>query len=890
MLDSTQLRVVIKPLDRVLVSLRFGLIPLVAICLSLPIITSSLQGSGERLTGLVGPLIAICYLMLLQLQSVGDRVDWLLASVRRRIAMACDHDYGSTHEERGLACYLTPDVFQAPLFRYEGQTELVLDLAHACVEEDPCRFWFVEGRSGTGKTRTALRLVQALIRDNRLFTYACRCHLYDFSRSPSVQTDLVRKLRRGRLARGVVLVDNFHLVTPVALQQLTDLIIDRRESRPAHLLVFFTRPGDAWTMGPGSDVRLLSEAKTAGCYVELSGPPANVVEDGVAEIDEMAADLVAGLRRDGIASAAQLHLAQVIARNGSAPEDVLITLHLLLGRAEGPEPPPDLIGLLGILAGLSVHRGSFSRRELRGGIMSLAREKDGPGLLNAAGLLRSFRRLRKLGLVTRLDSDGALYLFHEELAELCVDRLAHLPIFESSLRAIGKLRLSWLTETGEALETWLVATEIGDRRGIVECFEAALAAGAMKRMLPCLRRAQARGTLSPTQRLELAILLDRTGEFAESRELFTDERLREAAVDNNLALLLAASRVEVNHPSLHELDLQILLDDRDPLVNLIGSYWELHVDTHFGRFAPDPMLAVAEDALPMVEARGRFWQVHSLGRMHFDSLRAFYLSGSSAYRELESKPRRRLDAYLKSRLPNYAGMHLLYRNAHLLGHILLPRLALLGRPVDADAAAFAGVELQRSASVQDLAKGALQYYLRARDEFWQVGDREAAYLKADVLNARMIQGDADLPQLRVALDDYRDFIATGGFTMLNGYPHFYYFRWHLLMHFRDLGEGMTAAPAEDHLAQAREALDEMIEIDSLTANEYALQRGRLLTILMGGFDGPLDVVELTEASAKMEELGYGFERDLLDRLIVQSGRLTPVELWDIFRYLPFVHQ
>ncbi|HTA13822.1 MAG TPA: hypothetical protein VK781_03090, partial [Solirubrobacteraceae bacterium] len=532
MLDNAHLDIVVKPLDRALVLLRFGLVPLIALCISLPIISSALDGSGlggrNVLIGLAGPLVAAAYLLLLQMESVGGQVDRVVASVQRRIATACDHDYGSRHKEGGLACRLTPEIFHAPLFRYEAQTEVVSDLAHACRELDSGCFWFVEGRGGTGKTRTALRLVQALIRDNQLFEYGCRCYLYDLSRSSSVQTELVSKLRRGRLAQAVVMVDNFHLVAATELQELTDLLVDRRESRPARLLVFFTRPGDAWNLGPGGDIRLLSEAKSADCYVELGGPQARVVEDGISKIDERASELVAGLRKNGTASAAQLHLAQVIARNGSVSPDVLAIIHLVLGTRMDPEPSADLVVLLAILASLSVHRGSFSRSDLRKAIRLVAHEVKDPGPLGTRQLRASFRRLRRLGLVVRIDSDGPRYVFHEELAELCIDQLTHSlalapPVrvtFEASLRVVGETRLKEPLAPGDAVEAWLVATEIGDQEALVERFEEALADGAMKRMLPCLRRAEKRYTLSPSQRLQLAILLDRTGEFAESRAVF----------------------------------------------------------------------------------------------------------------------------------------------------------------------------------------------------------------------------------------------------------------------------------------------------------------------------------------------------------------------------------
>src|ERR1700682_1896257 len=91
-LDSAHVEVVVKPLDRALVVMRFGLIPLIAVCVSLPVISSALEGpgGGHQLLGLAGPLVAVVYLVLLQMESVGGRVNRVLALVQRRIAVACD--------------------------------------------------------------------------------------------------------------------------------------------------------------------------------------------------------------------------------------------------------------------------------------------------------------------------------------------------------------------------------------------------------------------------------------------------------------------------------------------------------------------------------------------------------------------------------------------------------------------------------------------------------------------------------------------------------------------------------------------------------------------------------------------------------------------------------
>ncbi len=272
-MDDARVAIVVRPLDRALAILRVGLIPTIALALSLPSIASLGESVGHSPTswivGAIGPALALAYLLVLQTESVGARVDRALAQFRRRVALACNHDYATEHQDNGgVACWLTPEVFQSPVFRYDQQHAVVSKLVEACGEEQPGAYWFVEGNSGSGKTRTALLLVQTLARDPRLCEFAARCYLYDFSDSEHTQDELLRALTTSRHDGAVVLVDNFQLVRPIVLNALTDRLVDRQVALPQRLVVFLSRPRDAWNLSPGSDVRLLSQAKAQRRYLE----------------------------------------------------------------------------------------------------------------------------------------------------------------------------------------------------------------------------------------------------------------------------------------------------------------------------------------------------------------------------------------------------------------------------------------------------------------------------------------------------------------------------------------------------------------------------------------------------------------------------------------------
>ena len=895
-MDEARVAIVVRPLDRALAVLRVGLIPAIALAVSLPAITS-LVGSVEHkpenwILSLLGPGLALAYLLLLQTESVGARVDRALAQLRRRVALACNHDYASERHDGGsLACWLTPEVFQSPVFRYDQQQKVIAKLQRACGEDQPGEYWFVEGKSGSGKTRTALLLVQALARDPRLYALAGRCYLYDFSDSEDTQDELLRGFATSRHDGAVVLVDNFQLVRPRILSALTDRLVDRQSSISQRLLVFLSRPRDAWNLSPGSDVRLLSQAKAERRYVELIGPRSDAIARGVSSFDPRAQGLVRGLEETTLASAAQLHLAQVIARNRSIPPDVLGTLQLLDMDGDSA-PTPHLEHLLGILVALSMHRGMFSRRELLHGLGAAHQADDTrPHFLQTLDVYAGFRRLHKIGLVPKLHLDGARFIFHEAIAELGIDRLADDSTFAGSFQAVGRLRLERHVQEGDMLGAWFIAVEIGDQEAAQRTFDAALSRGAYARMLQCIRRARDRYALLGTTRLQLAILLDRVGDFAESRAEFADKDVAELASSTELAVILAATRIEANHYHNYEADLNVLLGHADRLVAIIGAYWAAHIAMHHGRFDPGLLLDLATEALGLLGDHHSYWQVHSLARIHFDSLRSQYLAGDVAVATLESPPRRMLNDYLRTRVPTYEALHTLYTQAHLVGHVLLPRLALFDEPVLSDDAAFAGLELDETRTIIDLIAAAQRLYRRAHDGFWQYGDREASYLQADIVNAEMVQTGANLDELIGALRQYERYIAGDERSELASYPHLYFFRWHVLKYYAVLLNPNTTdhAAADEHFGKAQKCLQQITRLDSAGDNRYGLLRARLLSLLLSGIKEPLVPSELAALHGHMAEQGYRFEQRLIGHLI-GTQPVSPGQLHNILRFYPLVHQ
>ncbi len=892
MTSDSRVTVLIRPVDRLLIAVRVGLVPTLALAAAVPALLGLMKSfrPTDLVVGIVAPLIAALYILALQGHELARPIDRRLAKVRRRVATGCNHDEWTDHEDHRLACMLTAEVFRAPLFEHDSQRKVVSALLEACGSDPSGRYWFVEGRSGSGKTRTALQLVQNLTRDHDLFELGNRCHLYDFSGSKKAQSTLLRRLGTSSHEGAIVLVDNFHLVDTEVLKTLTRRIIEGSRKPSERLLVFLARPGEAWSLGSGSDVRLLSEAKTRDRYLELFAPASETVANRVFDVDEGASQLIRNLRQDYVASATQLHLAQVIARNRAVLPEVRDMMQVLAD-AQSASTSPQLVELLAILSGLAMHRGSFSRRELRRALRAVRRARRGAsGLADTLRMRRRFRRLHRIGVVPKIHLDGTRYLFHETIAELCIDRLSRVPTFRQPFVAVGRMRLRAAHVAHQVLDVWLVGTEIDDEETVEENFDGALSQGAYGRMTRCLERAKGRHVLSAPTQLQLAILLDRTGDFEASRKEFTADLADALRDSNELGAILATTRLEASHDEASMRELEALRTSSDRLLAIVGEYWQVHISAHHGEFAAPRLLDLASEARGLVAGRESHWTTHSIARMHFDSLRHHYLEGGLPAGAIGSPQRLVLNDYLRTRLPTYEAFHALYARAHLVGHVLLPQLAIFKQSVSGEDAQLTGVDRDHAREPGTLAAIALDLYRHARDEFWQYGDREARYLQADLLNAAMIQDDANLDGLLVDLHDYKRFIDETGFKTIASYPHFYFFRWSLLKRYELILRG-TSEPreADELLASARREVERITILDAGVNNEYGMLRAELLGLLLDAVEGHHKVAELQALGERMAARGYLSEQRLL-RLLVESGSLKLADLRAIVRFYPFVHQ
>jgi hypothetical protein len=897
--SDVRIATVVRPLDRTLALLRVALVPLLAVSLSLPTLqsltTSFASPPRDWILGLLGPALAIVYVVLLRTEVVGTRLNRAISGLRRQVALSCDHDFATSHDGGKLACLLTPEIFQAPRFPYQEQEHVLTALATACAEaqsEDSGQYWFLEGESGSGKTRTALLLVQKLVRDRKLAELSDRCYLYDLSQSKHVQDDLLTGLAARRHERAVVIVDNFQLVRSDVLSWLTGRLARDQSSMRECLMVFLTRQGDVWNLSLDHDVDLLSAAKESHHFLSLTGPRKETVVRYVADVDPEAATLVRTLSGDSSASATQLHLAQVIVRNRGTPTEVKTILQLLTG-----QPPiaitDDLTRILGLIAALAVHRGGFARRDLRTAIRRLYQDRMLESkAYSSVRLYAIFARLHRIGVISKIELGGTRYVFHEAIAELFVDRLWNVAGFREAFVAVGEVRLRSLASYEDALNAWLVAAEIGAQTELAASFDGAMANGGYQRMARCLRRASSRYELTSVTRLQLAILLHRTGELAESRGEFTKELLQALGSSEDLAIMLLTSRMEATHDAEAEEALGLLANSDRSSSALIGKYWNIHMDAHRGQFDSQALLEMEAQLLSMLGDGETYWLVYSLARIHFDSLRHLYLEGRASASAVSSDQREATYDYLRTRLATAEPLHALYTKAHLVAHILLPRLALFSESVNDDDAKAADLRHDERDDVDRIVQATQRLYRQTSDDFGQYGDREALYLKADLLNAEMIASDADLERVERLLREYTAFGAAN-FKSIASYPHLYWIRWHMLKYYEAAYKGLDPGAMDYHFAEAQSNLERVIELDTIAGNRYGLMRAGLLGVLLRAVRHQVDVASLTELERASAMQRYGVEMQLISYIkdkLTPGERIAQVDLRQAFRFYPFVHQ
>ena len=891
-----KLALVVRPVDLGLAALRLILLALLTIAvaapplgaLSWPVDPESL--GWARLLGLCALAVGLLHIVVTQVPGLSNAVNRLSSRARRRAFLACGRALIPDARARKFACRLVPADLRAPLFRYDRQIEVVSTLADSAVDDARGGFWVIEGPSGSGKTRMAYLLADALIRHPSEFSLADEVRYFDLLAGDSADLDAVRALEGSQLEGTITILDNFHRVGRRAIEALTQLLLDSPGGVQTRLLVLLARPTETWKLSPGADVRLVSEARRRGRHVALGGAPGLPVRRALASIDEDLAAQIRQLNGDLVASAAQLHLSRFAAANSDRPEKVAAVVGLLSASAREPADR-DMVAFLAVIAALSMHRGFFSRRQFaRAARLAAGGLSDRNRLASRLRLRATLWRMRRMGLVPWVRAGRGRYVFHEAVAELVIERLIHSRSFADIFETVGLDRLETDVRADPDVR-WMIAAEVGADAELDARFDSAMLRGAFVSMARTLERVASRRELTDGARLQLGLLYDRTGDFARAREVI--DRVGLAADSGRLAAEHLAALIEASHDEEALAAAAELTNSGDPLVASTGRYWEVHMAAHEGSFAPKELHRLSDEMRPLAGAADR-WAVFTLARVHFDYMRHLYLCGQATAENIGAAANSEVSHMLRTALPTFDALSLLYTQAHLCAHVVLPRLALDRHPPTRAEAELIGVDPSSLRSAEDAAQLALELYERAHDEFWQYGDREARYLAGDVVNAELMIASPDLlTSAEAKLHSYADFIRGSGFADLASLPHMYFCRYHGLCYFDGLmRSGEAGRTLDEHLVEAQRHLREAARLDDAVGNVYGRLRADLFGLILDAAQRPLSRGAAESLRGRAQRWGYAGLGRTLETLdaTASSGRLTNAEARTFLRFTPVVHQ
>jgi hypothetical protein len=843
------------------------------------------------------------HLALNRLPKIKTASDSLILKLKRVVVLSCPWvSAPQTQANWRAACWFILREFRQPLFRYDSQRVVVDDIVRQLNAEQlgGARFVYIEGDSGQGKTRTIFLLIHALLRHRKLFDIADRAFLYDMALGCRTQSALEMRLNSIEHDNALIFVDNFHRVEPQILRNITLRLLDTPGPNVERLIILLGQPSHAWRIRPTAEVRIVSIARSNGAFFRLKGVRGTSLSDELAGLPGIAIwKQVFGSADSQPASVAQLQFAQAIIRS-KGKELVLINELIQLIETTPTQDEPqyaELIHVLALMTALSLYRGWFTWGQFSRACWENSVDRQwGSRVVYCARILILLHRMSHLGFVTRVTAPNRQFVFHEAMAEHCKDRLAENPTFWTHFSAAVRTRLQGYEEP-PSVNRWLLSTELHEAHSMERLFDRALLTGTLSPMVRCLDRNWKYLQESSAIRYQYAMLLDQVGRFPESRRLF-GELKPQVAKESVLAGRVQLARVEVEHtPESYTILGEISLQS-DSANKIAAEYWRIHLNAHRGIFQPDELANLAEN-MGIVFQRKDFEQsyflLHQAARIYFDAHRHIYLCGESVEKKLDRLRQLPIENVLRQHLPQFRAFWILYREAHLLAHHLLPNLEFFGNAPDPNGVLGSS---NGALTSRTLIRMAHEAYSRARDEFALYGDREYLYLDADILNVEMLSAavseNLELEGLRSKLIDYEAFIQKTAFDDILSYPAFYSFRWYMLRFFTWIQRGNLEADdeADQNFRLAFQSLEVARDLDRACGNAYGLWRTDFFMGLLNGIRNKSAQVladSLMASKADAEKNGYLRDSHIIQSLL-DKPKITPLNIRQVVLFFPFVHQ
>jgi len=905
--------IVARPVDWAIrmIQFGFGLSLIIGFTLlALPRVRAFLGDSTLEASWVGGLVVAgglaIVMVLLLnfvpQLQRVVRRFP---SQLKRQIFLLCA-GVGVARDRSSNLCRAVASEFRRHLLPYSRQGSVVSKIyANILNSTEGTCFDVIVGPSGTGKTRAAVLLLESLVRDRLLCRLADRSFYYDFSVEDRIQDDFLHQLGGSAHADGLVILDNFHLARPDTLEAVTIWLIDALRKPSERHFLLLAQPGPAWRLNPGMAVKILQVASQLGALHCLeNGLDAEALDS--LGLDETARQRLSTLRRyssDKLASIAEVQsispTVQTSSIGGIATSEVLAYLFDDKVGTQGDDRVPELSKVIGITAALAYNRGTFSPHEFRICFLAISNET---GIAKLRALIRARRILKGLarqGIMPRTSLPKQPYVFHEKLVEQFRDRLGAIDKgFEAAFRAALLWRLDVSQADLRPQFRWLSAVELRDTNAMRDQFDAAVADGGLSVMERRLK-AHLDCATSLEAKFQYGFILDKMGRFAKAREAL--RYVSEASRGSDLAVKCQLALIEAEHgPDAFESTAEIQSNE-DPKLALSGSYWSLHIAAHAGRFDAQGLFDLADQfvtAFQPSDVLGDYALSTLASRLLFDGCRHLYLQRPQSMAEgLKRWSDHKITSIVRATDPCFQANSTLYFRAHWRSHVQLSSQAVMGRYVAHPREASTPLTERDVSRLRVLAEAE---YREAAEQFSTFGNREALYLKGDLVNCRIQDDACDPKAVQPQLAEYESFIQQTGFEDLASYPEVLKLRlnirsW-LLALSASTSNDLWIGTADDRLAAAKANLKQIKAYDEKCANQYGLWRADLYAVLINLLGDSVahehrrqSCAELQALAERAEAAGYFGDA----RFAAHLGAINDLTIGVVIRALlfhPFVHQ
>ncbi|CAM4042827.1 hypothetical protein [Pseudoalteromonas byunsanensis] len=792
--------------------------------------------------------------------------------------------------KQGWKCWAVPYFLKVPEIEHHDQTVAVNAIIGAINKDAYPDFSIILGPSASGKTRSIARIVkqQAAMSNNGIQ------YLYYDLNERVIEGKLVDNIGSDFHLETVVFIDNLHQASFHLINTLTKYLSNSHF--PEKHIILIAQPLDRWKINPSVGVKLIEMAKESSCLYKIEGIKEEKIFEFIQNTDlSKEISELRSINRRYIATATQTTFITSLMSKPLGKSDLREELLPLLDDSKNLKFDDELIRRLAISLSLAIHRGRFHKIDFIKLHWSI--QKDCRLMTKAYSLITSLiwlNKMKNLGIFPMMVTSEHRYILHEQLAEDWKDQLFSLQAFRHLFNLCIEYQVSWGGIDGEL--SWYLAVEIQDESLAVRYFDHAVAISNFKRMINCFNRNRFNLLDDSAIQLQYALLLDKVGDFHDARKILGKVE-RKLEPTSKLFAQLALAKIEVEHNEEALQYIKQLKESGHEIYRLAAEYWDIHINAHLGRFAPDELLNLLERVYCLSSIRSSVEKevIHLLSRIVFDGCRHSYLQGHNVSSFIESFLSHDANTLLYKYEPQYQALLQLYRHSHWFGHEFMFRSELLGaKPDSLPIPKFINIGNFSRLSLEERIDYLIESYNSSRELFLACGGREFSYLSADLLNLYIIKPSSKSDEVERKLAEYQSFINETGFKDIFSYPYYYILKWNLIR-LEDAFLSQNAIMVDLYVSSAKKACLEMEQLDENVGNHYGVWRASFFKTLLLIWESDaversshiLERLKVLKKSAKSNR----FFRDVeIINWLTEGEVIEFQKLFRLFKFYPFVHQ